>query len=215
MIKALPEIIKSLVGTLTDPKTLVPLILAMPQVMAAMIEGLFNAIPALIQAGKDLIDMIGETITSGDFAKWGRDIIDGFVAGFRAMFDRVRNAAKNVADIIKGFLHFSRPDEGPLRDYEKWMPDMMRGITNGIEANKWRVREALNGLAGDMAVNIRPNVNALSNMAGDPAGRNYNTNVGGITVQVYGTEGQSVDALADKVMDRINISLQDSGRVWA
>lgn len=38
------------------------------------------------------------------------------------------DAVKSVADKIKSFLHFSVLDEGPLTDYESWMPDFMKGL---------------------------------------------------------------------------------------
>ena len=41
-----------------------------------------------------------------------------------------------LADRIRSFLHFSAPDEGPLADYETWMPDFMKGLASGIEKNR-------------------------------------------------------------------------------
>lgn len=43
---------------------------------------------------------------------------------------------------IASFLHFSVPDEGPLSDYEKWMPDFMKGLAGGIERNRKLVKNA-------------------------------------------------------------------------
>ena len=37
---------------------------------------------------------------------------------------------------IRSVLHFSVPDEGPLTDYESWMPDFMAGLARGIEESK-------------------------------------------------------------------------------
>lgn len=64
-------------------------------------------------------------------------------------------AAKSVADKIKSFLHFSVPDEGPLTDYESWMPDFMGGLAKGIEKSKSMVAKAVEGLASDMVINPR------------------------------------------------------------
>ena len=63
-----------------------------------------------------------------------------------------------MADTIKSFLHFSVPDEGPLTEYESWMPDFMSGLAKGIEKSKGMVKGAVSGLAADMVVN--PQVNA-------------------------------------------------------
>ena len=50
-------------------------------------------------------------------------------------------------------MHFSTPDEGPLSEYETWMPDFMSGLAQGIERNKGLVKKAISGLAMEMKVN--------------------------------------------------------------
>lgn len=64
--------------------------------------------------------------------QWGRDFIDGIVRGIKGAIGKVTSAVKDVADKVSSFLHFSRPDEGPLHYYESWMPDMMKGLAKGI-----------------------------------------------------------------------------------
>lgn len=213
LIECVPQIITSLVTALTEPATLTKLILAMPHIIMAMVTGLLNAIPAIIQAGIALVEQLKTAITSGDFKRWGQDMIQGIIDGIKGMIKRVGDAAKEVADKIRSFLHFSKPDEGPLREYQKWMPDFMEGLARGIDSNAWRVRDALNGLSGGMSMSVTPRFEPATGAMLAAAGST--TNVGGLTVNVYGTEGQSVDALADRVMDKINVTLQNSGRVWA
>lgn len=87
--------------------------------------------------------------------QWGKDLIDGIARGIRSAADHVKSAVGNVAQNIRSFLHFSRPDKGPLRDYEKWMPHMMTGLATGIAANKYRVANAIHGLSSDMTVGVR------------------------------------------------------------
>ena len=62
---------------------------------------------------------------------------------------------KAVADKIKSFLHFSVPDEGPLTDYESWMPDFMKGLAKGIEKSKSLVADAMDDVAADMVISPR------------------------------------------------------------
>ena len=108
---------------------------------------------------------IKETIVSGfnsavsfitNLAKsaytWGTDIIDGIVRGIRACISKVKNAVTDVANTIRSYLHFSVPDEGPLTDYESWMPDFMSGLAKGIENSKSMVTKAVDGLASDMVI---------------------------------------------------------------
>lgn len=84
--------------------------------------------------------------------QWGSDLIDGFVGGIESFIHKVHEAAGEVADIIKQYIHFSRPDIGPLRDYETWMPDMMQGLADGIRKNQYLVENAMRDLSGNMAL---------------------------------------------------------------
>lgn len=91
--------------------------------------------------------------------EWGSDMIDGFVKGIKKTVGKVIDAVKGVADTITSWLHFSRPDVGPLREYEKWMPDFMSGLAKGIRDNKWKVEDELSSLSNDMSYTINANVN--------------------------------------------------------
>lgn len=82
---------------------------------------------------------------------WGKDFIEGFVKGIKDKISAVTDAVKGVADKITSYLHFSRPDVGPLREYETWMPDFMEGLAKGIKDNKWKVEKQVNVLASDMS----------------------------------------------------------------
>ena len=99
---------------------------------------------------------------------WGKDLIMGIVNGIRSCISAVGDAAKSVADKIKSFLHFSVPDEGPLTDYESWMPDFMKGLAHGIDKSKHLVSEAMKGVATDMV--ISPTVSAAGAEVSPPEG---------------------------------------------
>lgn len=94
--------------------------------------------------------------------QWGVDMIQGIINGITSMIDSVAGTVKNVAKKIGEFLHFSRPDKGPLRDYEKWMPDFMGGLADGINKAKSKVIGAVKGLAGDMSLgDVTANVSSF------------------------------------------------------
>lgn len=48
-----------------------------------------------------------------------------------------------------------------------------------------------------------------------PITNNNTTNLGGINLSVYGSQGQSVNELADVVMERIQTAVNQRGAVWA
>lgn len=78
--------------------------------------------------------------------EWGKDMIDGFVAGIKSKVSNVENAVIGIGNKIKSFLHFSRPDEGPLRDYETWMPDFIGRMAEQIEQQKGKITNAVQNI---------------------------------------------------------------------
>lgn len=78
-------------------------------------------------------------------------MIQGLIDGVKSMFGAIGNAVKGVADKIKSFLHFSRPDEGPLREYEKWMPDMIKGLSKSLKASSPKLYNESKALAEKVA----------------------------------------------------------------
>ena len=49
-------------------------------------------------------------------------------------------------------MHFTRPEKGPLRNYEEWMPHMMQGLSAGIQSNKYLITEQIEDLANSMSL---------------------------------------------------------------
>ena len=69
-----------------------------------------------------------------------------------------------MAETIKSYLHFSVPDEGPLTDYESWMPDFMGGLAEGIEKSRGLVTKEIEKLTDTMNLeNMMPDMDASLN----------------------------------------------------
>lgn len=94
---------------------------------------------------------------------WGRDLVMGIVNGIRSCIGAVADAASSVASKIRSFLHFSVPDEGPLTDYESWMPDFMDGLAKGIEKSRGMIQKAVKDVSADMI--ISPDVKTGSDLS--------------------------------------------------
>lgn len=99
------------------------------------------------------------TSLPGKALKWGADFINGIANGIRNAIGNVISAVSSVADKIRSFLHFSRPDEGPLREYEKWMPDFMSGLEEGILANLPKVQKAVEKVGMTIEMEVIKSVN--------------------------------------------------------
>ena len=91
----------------------------------------------------------------GEALKWGKDFIQGFISGITKKISGLIDKIKGIGSKIRSFLHFSRPDEGPLRDYETWMPDMMQGLSRTLVASEDILLKPINQLAGKMASAIQ------------------------------------------------------------
>ena len=116
----------------------------------------------------------------------------------RAVLDSV----KSIADEIASFLHFSRPDKGPLRDYETWMPDMIDGMAEGIYKNAYKLENAVSSLSAGMEMGM----NGMT--AGGAGGSTFN-------IAVNPARGMSEQQLADLVMQRIQHAVKQKETVFA
>lgn len=130
-------------------------------------ESAVNAFKNLVSGIKNTLSNLGSTVQNGfqsaiDFitslpskaVEWGKDFIQGLIDGIKSMISKVTDAVEGVADKIRSFLHFSRPDEGPLREYETWMPDFMDGMTKGIYANIPKIERAIRTVSGTMDLSV-------------------------------------------------------------
>lgn len=110
--------------------------------------------------------------------QWGKDIIMGIVDGIKGAIGWVTDAVSDVADTIFGWLHFSRPDVGPLHYYEEWMPDFMQGMANGINKNKYKVIDEVKSLANEMTPALSSDLSMqapnLKNVSNTSAGLTIN-----------------------------------------
>ena len=120
----------------------------------AMWSGIRSTISGIYNTIRDGLGNAVNYITSLASAgwRWGADIINGIVNGIRSCIGAVAGAVTDVANTIRAHLHFSVPDEGPLTDFESWMPDFMSGLAEGIENSRGMVKAAVNSVAADMVV---------------------------------------------------------------
>lgn len=133
------------------------------EIVLELIDGIKSYFAMLDQLGEDIIQKFKDGIKrmAAHAYEWGADMINGLIDGIKSKVSAIADAASGVASTIKGFLHFSVPDVGPLTDYESWMPDFMKGLAAGIEKNKYLVADAVKGLASDMVLSPTANLSAV------------------------------------------------------
>lgn len=133
LIEMLPQIITTIVTVLA--KNLPKIIEAGGKIITSLVSGIVSLLAKLGEAAGKIIESIWNVLKElpSKALQWGKDVIQGFINGIKSMISSVGNAVKSIGDKVKSFLHFSRPDEGPLRDYEKWMPDMIKGLSKSMK----------------------------------------------------------------------------------
>ena len=87
----------------------------------------------------------------GSSYSWGNHMISGFANGISENMWKVAGQVKNAADIVASWLHFTRPDTGPLREYEQWMPHMMEGLGKTLAASTPRFIGQVKSLSQSMS----------------------------------------------------------------
>lgn len=125
--------------------------------LSSALTNAWNFAGQLAQAGANaasgLVNNIIGTISGlpGQLYNWGVDMISGIANGIRSAIHKVTSAVSDVAGKIKSFLHFSRPDEGPLAEYESWMPDMVEGLSDSLRKASPELINQTEALANGMS----------------------------------------------------------------
>ena len=132
--------------------------------LLSMAGGLKTMMQSTFSGAVDIIKSL-----PGQALQWGKDMIQGFINGIIGSIGGVVKAIGDVAATIAEYLHFSRPDLGPLRYYEQWMPDMMQGMAGGITANIRTVTTALDSLGDAMSSTMQRSL--LDDLSSLPAQR--------------------------------------------
>lgn len=197
IIEALPQIFTAIVTAFTDYDWSS----LGSGIMDNLSDGVRNTASTVWEAVKEAFNSAVEWVKNlgTEALNWGKDMIAGFANGVKNAANNLLNKVKEIAQKIKGYLHFSRPDTGPLRDYEKWMPDFMQGLAKGIESNAWRVENAMRNVTADMSI----------------GGQGSVTNMGGVSIVVNAAEGQDENAIADMVMRKMQSAVNSRKAVFA
>jgi phage-related protein len=152
--KALPDIISTIIQSFKD---------SWPQIKESavnmfnkFIEGIGNMIGNIRSKAEEIISNIGSVLGElpGKAIQWGKDMIQGFADGIMQFANKIVEKVQGIAEKIKGFLHFSRPDEGPLRDYESWMPDFIGGLTKTLHRATPMLVDEVQSLSDKMQIGL-------------------------------------------------------------
>nr|DAX65521.1 MAG TPA: minor tail protein [Caudoviricetes sp.] len=129
------------------------------EMMAGVETTLKKLKPTVEENFKPAMDYIKSIIPQA--RTWGVDMMEGYIAGIRSKIKELEATVKSVANTVSDYMHFTRPEKGPLRNYEEWMPHMMKGLSEGIASNKHLITEQIEDLANSMsAINTKQTLRA-------------------------------------------------------
>ena len=124
------------------------------KIMEELVKGidlqLKNLKPTIESNFKPAMDYIQDLIPKARV--WGNDMMDGYMQGIREKIKELEKTVEKVANTVSDYMHFTRPEKGPLRNYEEWMPHMMQGLSAGIQSNKYLITEQIEDLANSMSL---------------------------------------------------------------
>lgn len=180
------------------------IIIAAGSLIAALTQGLIEALPRLVVRLPEIIGAIVKGLLSGMAAigEVGVQLVRGLWEGISSSATWLWNKLSGWCDDILGWvLHLfgiNSPSKVFADEVGKFIPP---GITLGVE-------QAMPRAMRDMS-------RELSALSALPMGGGMTTNMGGVVLNVYGAEGQDVNALADAVMYRLQHAVERREAVFA
>lgn len=116
------------------------------KIIVALAEGLAKAIPQLIAAIPVIVKAIFKAFSDVDWGAIGKSIIEGLVAGLKAMknlvVDALKNIAKGAVDAFKSFFGIKSPSTLFMNFGENIDEGLAIGLNNGLD----KVEDAMDNL---------------------------------------------------------------------
>lgn len=203
ILKVIWEVLKAIVGYIGNN---IGLFLDKgKEAVKSLAKGIKDKIPDIIERAKEIVDKIKDELTKlPEKAKqWGKDLIKGFTDGIKSKYEGLKDAAKGAAEKVKNFLHFSRPDEGPLREYETWMPDFVRGLARTLRDSSYLLEDASLDMATTLANNTSQALRGLN------AGVNASLNPTINPSYSYDLNYQLMAQAMKEALKEVNVELDD------
>lgn len=180
------------------------IIIAAGSLIAGLTQGLIEALPRLVVRLPEIIGVIVKGLLSGmaSIGEVGSQLVHGLFNGISSaaswLYDKLRGWVSDVLGWVKGLFGIHSPSKVFANEIGKFIPP---GITLGVE-------QAMPRAMRDMG-------EELSALSALPMGGGTTTNMGGVVLNVYGAEGQDVNALADAVMYKLQHAVERREAVFA
>lgn len=182
------------------------IILASGDLMSGLIRGLIEALPRVLSRLPEIIIAITSGLLKGvgSIVDVGDQMVRGLFEGIRNagnwLYNKLRGWVSNVLGWVKRLFGIHSPSKVFADEVGKFIPP---GITVGV-------KDAMPRALRDMGQEL----SALSNIP-IPGSVSNTTHMGGVSITVYGAQGQDVNALADVIMYKMQSAVESREAVFA
>jgi phage-related protein len=175
------------------------------ELIGKIVAGIIKAIPTIVSSMPKVIKAVTTAFTSVDWATMGKNIIQGIINGITAAAGQIGKAmtdvAKSALESAKKALGIHSPSRVMAKEVGQYIPE---GIAMGIDNGLGSITDAMNSATEATTKSFAPSF-----------GTSGSTNVGGITMNIYGAEGQDINALANIIETRLSNSINRREAVYA
>lgn len=100
-----------------------------------------------------------------DAYDWGKNLVTGIADGIKSGIGAIKTAASGIASKIGSYVGFQSPTkEGPGSKADKWMPNMMNMLSEGIVGNIGKVRNSVGRVSAELAQLSNPEIAYTSSL---------------------------------------------------
>lgn len=132
---------------------------AMNAIANAVSNG-FNRAKSAVSSAASSIRNILSSLAASAFS-WGANLGSMFARGLSGAISKAVAAARSAAAKIKSYLGWSSPTkEGPGRDSDKWAPNLMNMLADGIKLGIPKLQAAVSGAAATIQQGIATPINS-------------------------------------------------------
>ncbi|MBC2579691.1 hypothetical protein [Clostridium sp. DJ247] len=175
-----------------------------------IINGLSTVSSALHSGFENAISFISNLPSK--FFEWGKDMLHNLANGITSAIGVVGGAIEGVAEKIRKFIHFTKPDIGPLADFDTYGPDMMKLFGTGIKTNINHVIDPVKDVAVGVKTNLKNGIDAEPLSLGKVSSVNTTKNeskasilinIAKLAEQLVVREDSDIDKIADALANRL------------
>lgn len=149
---------------------------------------------------------------------WGSGMAANFANGIWAQAQAVWNAAQSVANSVWSMWHHSTPEEGPLKDDDKWGAELVENFAAGMLSKIPMLHRTAMEVAGAAELTRDSYSYSMPQSGAAQIGqalRSYAGSGDEITINVYASEGMNVNQLADQVQQRLALVQRQRASAYA